>query len=58
MFMALVVIADCSSGKYDTIFRNGLIYDGNGGAPFKKDKGIRQGVTNALIYPPCALKCK
>ena len=26
--------------KYDTIIRNGMIYDGNGGEPFKGDIGI------------------
>ena len=26
--------------KYDTIIRNGMIYDGNGGEPFKADIGI------------------
>ena len=26
--------------KYDTIIRNGIIYDGNGGDPFKADIGI------------------
>jgi len=27
--------------KYDTIIRNGMIYDGNGGEPFKSDIGIK-----------------
>ena len=32
----------CNSSKqeYDTIIRNGMIYDGNGGEPFKGDIGI------------------
>jgi N-acyl-D-amino-acid deacylase len=28
--------------KYDTIIRNGMIYDGNGGEPFKGDIGIKK----------------
>lgn len=31
----------CSSKKYDTIIRNGMVYDGNGGEPFKADIGIK-----------------
>jgi N-acyl-D-amino-acid deacylase len=31
----------CSNKKYDTIIRNGLVYDGNGGAPFKADIAIK-----------------
>ena len=31
----------CNNGKYDTIIRNGLVYDGNGGAPFKADVAIK-----------------
>ena len=37
----LLIFCSCSNGKqYDTIIRNGLIYDGNGGEPFKGDIGI------------------
>ena len=31
----------CSVKKYDTIIRNGMVYDGNGGKPFKADIGIK-----------------
>jgi N-acyl-D-amino-acid deacylase len=31
----------CKSKKYDTIIRNGMIYDGNGGAAFKADLAIK-----------------
>jgi len=31
----------CKSKKYDTIIRNGMIYDGNGAAPFKGDIAIK-----------------
>jgi N-acyl-D-amino-acid deacylase len=34
--------------NYDTIIRNGMVYDGNGGAPYKADIGIR-GDTIAFI---------
>jgi N-acyl-D-amino-acid deacylase len=30
----------CSNKKFDTIIRNGMIYDGNGGAAYKADIGI------------------
>ena len=34
-------ILSCSSKQqYDTIIRNGMIYDGNGGEPYKADIGI------------------
>jgi N-acyl-D-amino-acid deacylase len=34
----LVVLASCQpTPSYDTIIRNGMIYDGNGGEPFKAD---------------------
>ncbi|NCI49179.1 D-aminoacylase [Sediminibacterium roseum] len=35
------LLFSCSSKKYDTIIRNGLVYDGNGGAPFRADVAIR-----------------
>ena len=33
----------CSTSKqeYDTIIRNGIIYDGNGSEPYKGDIGIK-----------------
>src|SRR4029078_5773316 len=38
----LTILISCKSEKqeYDTIIRNGLIYDGNGGEPYKGDIGI------------------
>src|SRR6187402_51267 len=38
----LIILLSCNTGKqeYDTIIRNGLIYDGNGGEPYKGDIGI------------------
>lgn len=33
-------MASCKNDKYDTIIRNGLVYDGNGGTPFKADIAI------------------
>src|SRR6187402_2888668 len=38
----LIILISCKTGKqeFETIIRNGLIYDGNGGEPFKGDIGI------------------
>jgi N-acyl-D-amino-acid deacylase len=33
-------LASCSTKQYDTIIRNGLVYDGNGGEPIKTDIAI------------------
>jgi N-acyl-D-amino-acid deacylase len=46
IFSFLLLIAmgiSCTSKKqaYDTIIRNGMIYDGNGGEPYQADIGIR-----------------
>lgn len=41
-FLFIVVLFSCNEKeKYDTIIRNGMIYDGNGGVPFKGDIGIK-----------------
>ena len=45
-FQSILLIATCllfscqQKEGYDTIIRNGLVYDGNGGNPFKADIGI------------------
>jgi N-acyl-D-amino-acid deacylase len=40
-FIALIFIFSCTQKQqYDTIIRNGMIYDGNGGAPYKADIAI------------------
>ena len=40
--ISLLVFISCSNQKeYDTIIRNGMIYDGNGGDPYKADIGIK-----------------
>ena len=41
--LLVLFIISCHSKKqeYDTIIRNGLIYDGNGGEPYKADIGIK-----------------
>ena len=38
----VIILISCKTEKqeYDTIIRNGLIYDGNGGEPYKGDIGI------------------
>ena len=33
-------IYSCNQPSYDTIIRNGMVYDGNGGEPYKADIGI------------------
>ncbi len=38
--LACSLLFSCKPKKYDTIIRNGMIYDGNGGAPFKGDIAI------------------
>jgi N-acyl-D-amino-acid deacylase len=42
-FSSLFLFFACNQNKkeYDTIIRNGMIYDGNGGEPFKGDIGIK-----------------
>src|SRR5687767_5214770 len=48
-FACLLLIAcNQEAEKYDTIIRNGTIYDGNGAEPFKGDIGIK-GDTIAFI---------
>jgi N-acyl-D-amino-acid deacylase len=39
----IILFISCKNDKqeYDTIIRNGLIYDGNGGDPYKGDIGIK-----------------
>src|SRR6187401_58101 len=39
----LIILFSCKTEKqeYDTIIRNGIIYDGNGGEPYKGDIGIK-----------------
>ena len=41
--LLVLFIISCHSKKqeYDTIIRNGMIYDGNGGEPYKADIGIK-----------------
>ncbi|HEX6849251.1 MAG TPA: D-aminoacylase [Chitinophagaceae bacterium] len=49
-FFTVLICISCTENQqeYDTIIRNGLIYDGNGGEPFKGDIGIKND-TIALI---------
>ncbi len=40
-FAMMIVFASCTQTiQYDTIIRNGMIYDGNGGEPYKADIAI------------------
>ncbi|CAG4988825.1 D-aminoacylase [Dyadobacter sp. CECT 9275] len=47
LFLGISALS-CSKTKYDTIIRNGTIYDGNGGKPYAADIGIN-GDTIAYI---------
>ena len=40
IFAAILLFSCHNKEEYDTIIRNGMIYDGNGGNPFKADIGI------------------
>jgi len=41
LLLSIIVLASCQSKMhYDKIIRNGMIYDGNGGEPFKGDIAI------------------
>ena len=39
--LAMLLAASCNQPDYQVIIRNGLIYDGNGGEPYKADIGIK-----------------
>lgn len=41
LILVCATITSCSNKQYDTIIRNGLVYDGNGGEPFKTDIAIQ-----------------
>lgn len=41
LFLLLTAISCQKSPKYDTIIKNGMVYDGDGKAPFKADIGIK-----------------
>src|SRR5437764_10188590 len=38
--LLIIFLFSCSQKKYDVIIRNGMIYDGNGGAPYKGDIAV------------------
>ena len=40
LFTTLFFFSCKQKNKYDTIIRNGMIYDGNGGEPYKADVAI------------------
>ncbi len=43
LFVVIIFLVGCGQNKpYDTIIRNGMIYDGLGGAPYKADLAINQ----------------
>lgn len=40
VFFIILLVACNQKEQYETIIRNGMVYDGNGGEPFKADIGI------------------
>ncbi|MDP9041218.1 MAG: hypothetical protein M3N30_04500 [Bacteroidota bacterium] len=41
LFIVFISVISCKQGKnFDTIIRNGMIYDGNGGEPYQADLAI------------------
>lgn len=40
LFICFCMLIACNTKQYDTIIRNGMVYDGNGGPAFKADIGI------------------
>ena len=46
--LSSLFFASCKQDEqYDTIIRNGMIYDGNGGVPFKGDIAIKN---DTIVY--------
>ena len=43
IILVVIFFISCTEKQqeYDTIIRNGMIYDGNGGEPYKGDIGIK-----------------
>lgn len=41
LFLLITSLQKKPVPAYDTIIRNGLVYNGNGGKPFRADIGIR-----------------
>src|SRR2546421_12046407 len=42
LILSILVLASIGAGQgYDVILRGGMVYDGSGKAPFRKDIGIR-----------------
>ena len=47
--LVIIFLLSCNNKKqYDTIIRNGMIYDGNGGAPYKGDIAINADTIAAI----------
>lgn len=47
--LSIIFLISCNNKKeYDTIIRNGMIYDGNGGAPYKGDIAINADTIAAI----------
>ena len=42
IFVLFIISCESKKQEYDTIIRNGMIYDGNGGEPYKADIGIKK----------------
>ena len=48
LFLLIILISCNNKKEYDLIIRNGMIYDGNGGAPFKGDIAINADTIAAI----------
>ncbi|MEQ9168008.1 MAG: D-aminoacylase, partial [Fulvivirga sp.] len=44
----LLAVASCGQTDYDTILKNGLIYDGSGDKPYKADVAIKADTVAAI----------
>jgi N-acyl-D-amino-acid deacylase len=42
LLLIIVCLVSCKRYDYDTIIHNGMVYDGNGGTPFRADIGIKK----------------
>lgn len=40
LLLGFILFSSCNNQSYDTIIRNGMVYDGNGGAPYNADVAI------------------
>lgn len=44
----VLLISGCANERYDVVIKNGTVYNGTGGEPFKADIGISDGVIKSI----------